>query len=84
MKARKILAKALASPANMRFADMQRLVEAFGFRLLRISSSHHIYGRAGLSEQINLQEVGGKAKPYQIRQFFRLIERYNIEMEHEA
>jgi hypothetical protein len=48
MKARKILAKLLASPANVRFKEMQQFVEAFGFRLLRVSGSHHIYGRAGL------------------------------------
>jgi hypothetical protein len=48
--------------------------------LLRVSGSHHIYGRRGLAEQINLQEVGGKAKPYQIRQFLRLVERYNLRL----
>jgi predicted RNA binding protein YcfA (HicA-like mRNA interferase family) len=81
MKPRKLLAKALSSPANLRFAEMQRLVEAFGFRLLRVTASHHIYGRPGNAEQINLQEVSGKAKPYQVRQFLRLIERYNIQLE---
>jgi len=67
MTPRKILAKALSSPANLRFAEMQRLVEAFGFRLLRVAGSHHIYGRAATATQINLQKVGGKAKPYQVR-----------------
>lgn len=81
MNPRKILAKVLASSANIRFAEMQRLIEAFGFRLLRVSASHHIYGRDGLTEQLNLQEVGGKAKPYQIRQFLKLVERYNLEIE---
>ncbi|MGD0541687.1 MAG: type II toxin-antitoxin system HicA family toxin [Tepidisphaeraceae bacterium] len=57
------------------------LAEAFGFRLLRVSGSHHIYGRPGLAEQVNLQEVGGKSKPYQVRQFLKIIERYNIEIE---
>ena len=80
MNPRKLLAKVLASPTNIRFADMQRLVEAFGFRLLRVSGSHHIYGRAGLAEQLNLQDVRGKAKPYQIRQFLKLVERYNLSM----
>jgi len=80
MTPRKILAKVLASPANVRFADAQRLVEAFGFRLLRVSASHHIYGRSGLNEQLNLQEVHGKAKPYQVRQFLKLVERYNLKI----
>jgi hypothetical protein len=80
MSPRKILGKVLASPANIRFVEMQRLVEAFGFRLLRVSASHHIYGRAGMTEQLNFQEVRGKAKPYQIRQFLKLVERYNLGM----
>jgi len=29
-------------------------------------------------EILNLQEVRGEAKPYQIRQLLRLIERYNL------
>jgi hypothetical protein len=52
MNPQEILAKVLASPANIRFSDMQRLVEAFGFRKLRVSGSHHIYGRAALAEQL--------------------------------
>ncbi len=40
MNPRKTLAKALASPANIRFSEMQHLAEAFGFRLLRVSGSH--------------------------------------------
>jgi len=30
---------------------------------------------------LNLQEVKGEAKPYQIRQLLRLVERYNLELE---
>jgi hypothetical protein len=37
-----------------------------------------------MAENINLQEVDGKAKPYQIRQFLRLIERYNLRLEDES
>lgn len=31
-----------------------------------------------LDELLNLQEVRGQAKPYQIRQFLRLVERYAL------
>ncbi|MBV8782248.1 MAG: type II toxin-antitoxin system HicA family toxin [Phycisphaerae bacterium] len=81
MNPRKLLGKALASPANLRFAEIQHLVEAFGFRLLRTTGSHYIYGRPGLAEQINLQTVGGKAKAYQVRQLLRIVERYNLQIE---
>ena len=32
-------------------------------------------------ELVNLQDVGGEAKPYQIRQVLRLVERYNLQLE---
>jgi len=57
---------------------MTGLVEGFGFRLARRSGSHHIYAHPRISELVNLQEVGGEAKAYQIRQFLRLVERYNL------
>lgn len=80
MDLRKLLRKALASPNNLRFGEMTALAEAFGFRLSRTSGSHHIYARAGIPELVNLQEVKGKAKPYQVRQFLKIVERYNLSM----
>ena len=35
-------------------------------------------------ELVNLQEVAGEGKPYQIRQFLRLIERYDLRLEDES
>jgi hypothetical protein len=72
------LQKIIASPHNVRFSEMVALVQAFGFRLLRTSGGHHIFGRSGIAEQLNLQNVKGKAKPYQVRQFLRIVERYNL------
>ncbi len=84
MKKRKLLQKALSSPKNMRFNEMVALVEAFGFRLSRVKGSHHIFVHPQVRELINLQNVGGKAKPYQVRQFLRLVERYNLTIGDEA
>ena len=81
MKPRKVLEKVLGGSRNVRFADMQRLVEAFGFTLARVSGSHHIFTRPDVPELVNLQEVGGQAKPYQIRQFLKLVEEYSIMLE---
>jgi predicted RNA binding protein YcfA (HicA-like mRNA interferase family) len=81
MNKRKLLRKLLTSPANARFADVCRLVEGFGFSLARVSGSHHIYVHPTVAELVNLQEVGGEAKPYQVRQFLRLIERHNLILE---
>lgn len=70
----------LAGSANVRFNDMVGLVEAFGFRLSRVKGSHHIFVHAAVRELLNLQEVNGKAKPYQIRQFLKLVEQYDLEL----
>ena len=66
---------------NVSFADMVNLIEGFGFRLQRTSGSHHVFAHSDLPELVNLQEVRVEAKPYQIRQFLRLVERYNLRLE---
>jgi len=69
---------------NIAFGDIITIVEGFGFRLDRVSGSHHIFVHEAIPELVNLQEVRGEAKPYQIRQFLRLIERYNLRLEDEG
>ena len=68
---------------NIAFGDIISIVEGFGFRLDRVSGSHHIFVHEAIPELVNLQEVR-EAKPYQIRQFLRLIERYNLRLEDEG
>jgi predicted RNA binding protein YcfA (HicA-like mRNA interferase family) len=81
MNKRKLLRQALAGSKNIRFEDFVSLVEAFGFRHVRTSGSHHIFERSGITELVNLQNRKGKAKPYQIKQFLELVELYNLELE---
>ena len=80
MNKRKLLQKALAGSKDIRFGDMVKLVEAFGFRLARVSGSHHIFEHSGVGEIVDLQNQKGKAKPYQVRQFLELVEQYNLEL----
>jgi predicted RNA binding protein YcfA (HicA-like mRNA interferase family) len=68
---------------NVAYNDFIHLMEGFGFRILRVTGSHHIYGRSDVNELVNVQNVKGQVKPYQIRQFLRLVEWYNIFMEEE-
>ena len=77
---KKLLERALSSPNNLRFADMVKLAESFGFRLSRSRGSHHIFVHREVRELLNLQEVRGKAKPYQVGQFLKLVEKYNLEL----
>lgn len=59
---------------------MMNLVAGFGFQLARIAGSHHIFQHPTIPELVNLQEVSGQAKAYQIRQFLRLVERHNLQL----
>lgn len=81
MNKHKLLKKALSGSKNIRFSDMVLLAEAFGFNLMRVSGSHHIFLNKQVQELVNLQEVDGKAKPYQVRQLLKLVEKYNLKME---
>ena len=78
MNKRKLLQKALSGSKNIRFGDFVTLVEAYGFRLARVSGGHHIFEHQAVREIVNLQNYKGKAKPYQVAQFLKLVEQYNL------
>ena len=83
MNKRKLLKKLLFGSKNVKFSEVASVAEAFGFKLDRINGSHHIYVRSDVPELVNLQEVKGKAKPYQVRQLLKIIEIHNLKMEDE-
>jgi len=78
---KKTLAKIVSGSKSIRFSEMVSLVEGFGFHLSRVRGSHHIFAHPGIPELVNLQDVGGEAKPYQIAQFLRLTEKYDLNLE---
>lgn len=80
-KLKKILEKVLAGSKNIAFNDFILLVKGFGFHLSRTSGSHHIFVHPKVKELVNLQNVKGQTKPYQIKQFMELVEKYNLQLE---
>jgi predicted RNA binding protein YcfA (HicA-like mRNA interferase family) len=60
---------------------MVGLAERFEFRLSRTEGSHHIFVHPEVRELVNLQDVNRRAKPYQVRQFLKLVERYRPQIE---
>jgi predicted RNA binding protein YcfA (HicA-like mRNA interferase family) len=78
MKPRRLLRRILLAPHNVRFRDLLGLAEALGFRVERIEGSHHILTHPDIPELLNLQQVKGEVKPYQVRQLLHLIERHNL------
>ena len=81
MNKRKFLARLLNNRKNVKYNDFVTLVEAFGFRHTRTEGSHSIYKNDAVAEIINIQNVNGETKPYQIKQFLALVEKYNLRME---
>ncbi|MBI4374626.1 MAG: type II toxin-antitoxin system HicA family toxin [Deltaproteobacteria bacterium] len=63
---------------NIRFNDFCRLVEWFGFVRKGGRGSHVTYCYPGIREILDIQNFKGEAKPYQIRQFLRLVEQYSL------
>jgi predicted RNA binding protein YcfA (HicA-like mRNA interferase family) len=81
MKKSKLLIKILSGSKNIRFSEAVECAEMFGFRLDRVNGSHHIFAHPLVPELVNLQNVKGQAKPYQVKQLIQIIERYDLNME---
>src|SRR5581483_835521 len=52
---------------NIRVEELRTLLLGLGFSE-RTRGSHHMFGKSGIEEQINIQREGAKAKPYQVKQ----------------
>lgn len=77
----KIIIKILrgTSDANMPFSDLCFLMKEFGFAE-RIKGDHHIFTRDDVVEIINIQPIGNKGKPYQVKQIRNLILKYKLNL----
>ena len=81
MNNKKFLARLLLNQKNVKFTDFTKLVNSFGFKLDRVNGSHHIFVHSDIDGIINIQNVKGEAKPYQIKQFLKIIELNNLKLE---
>jgi len=69
------------SQINVGYVDFVTLIEAFGFIRVRGEGSHSVYKRGGVPKIMCIQNDKGKAKPYQIRQFFAIIQEFELKLE---
>jgi hypothetical protein len=60
--------------ASWRFTELCELLQRIGFEM-RIAGSHHFFRKPGVAEAINLQPEKGKAKPYQVRQARKVLQK---------
>jgi predicted RNA binding protein YcfA (HicA-like mRNA interferase family) len=60
-------------PSEVRFSEIQRLLESYGYRLRRISGSHHIFDKPG-ERPITIPVHHGKVKHVYLRQIRKAFE----------
>jgi hypothetical protein len=77
----KLLIKILrgTSDANIPFSGLCNLLKVFGFDE-RIRGDHHIFTMNDVEEILNLQPMGSKAKPYQVKQSRNVILKYKLNL----
>ncbi|MDR2001273.1 MAG: hypothetical protein LBP94_07070 [Zoogloeaceae bacterium] len=80
----KILDQMRREPANIRFADLQKICMAFFGKPRQTGSSHMVFKTPWIGDpRINIQDDKGKAKAYQVRQVLLAIEKLeSIRHEH--
>jgi predicted RNA binding protein YcfA (HicA-like mRNA interferase family) len=64
-----------ASGGNIAFSDLCTLLKQLGFEE-RTRGRHHIFTRQDISEILNLQPKGAKAKRYQVKQVRGILVKY--------
>ncbi len=75
----KLLDKVARNPRNVAFTDFVRLVEGVGFIKTRQTGSHALYQhRDNPALKLNIQPIGNRAKPYQVRDLLEKIQGYNL------
>jgi hypothetical protein len=76
----KALARMDASPQNVTFSELCHVCDHFFGAARQKGSSHRIYRTPWQGDpRVNIQNSKGKAKPYQVRQVLKAIERLRSE-----
>jgi len=65
------------SDTNIEFEELCQLLLRLEFRM-RTRGSHTVFTHDGITEQLNLQKDGAKAKPYQVKQVRLLLSKYGL------
>lgn len=75
---RQQLLKAASPHSALRFHEFKALMESFGFKLASMNRLHNIFVHPQINELVNVQNVNGAVKPFQVRQIINLVQRYHL------
>jgi hypothetical protein len=71
-----LLARMTRNPVGVRYADLCRVCDHYFGAARQGGSSHRVYKTPWQGDpRVNIQNAGGKAKPYQVRQVLQAINR---------
>ncbi|HVS73357.1 MAG TPA: type II toxin-antitoxin system HicA family toxin [Phycisphaerae bacterium] len=59
-------------PSEVRFAELQRLLESYGYTLVRITGSHHVFHKPG-ERPIPIPVHHGKVKHVYLRKVQKIV-----------
>src|SRR5258707_2911181 len=62
------------------FREFEALLKAFGFRLVRVTGSHHMYWHDRASRPLSVQPAGKDAKRYQVRMLLDMIDELGLRL----
>lgn len=72
----KILHLMRKEPANVRFADLMKVCETYFGKPRQQGTSHAIFKTPWPGDpRVNVQDAKGRAKPYQVRQVLKAIDK---------
>ena len=76
---RKIIARMRESPAGIRFSELRKVCEACFGEPRQGGGSHLVFKTPWPGDpRVNIQDAGGKVKPYQVRQILQAIDKLEI------
>jgi predicted RNA binding protein YcfA (HicA-like mRNA interferase family) len=79
---KKLLEKLLSGSHTIRFDEFIGLLQSIGFVQDRSKGSHHIFSHPDVDEILSIQpRKDGKAKPYQLKQFVKIIQDNGLTLE---
>ncbi|MBT3197265.1 MAG: toxin HicA [Gammaproteobacteria bacterium] len=71
-----ILSAMRSNPSNIRFSDLCKVCDEYFGDARQSGSSHRIYKTPWLGDpRVNIQNKKGKAKPYQVKQVLKAIDK---------
>ena len=80
-KSDKLFQRLIDNPRKpLAFRDFERLLEMFGFSLVRQRGSHRAFKHPAIATLLIVQPRGADAKPYQQQQFLDMIEANGLEL----